>query len=526
MHTTVMISTIKNHPHRSRTGFTCASLAMACVLLLTTACTGIQANSAAPETTQDLFGISTPTSEPTTTKQSLSPAQSTDYPLPLPKGSSPSPSATVPPQRSSQTTSQPTHFPSVVSPLPSGTHLPHPDQTSDLLFISEGKLKRWDYVTGFTGILVDNVAEFSVSASGKKLALLRPWKITANGVELFDLDLLDFESKQIITLLEKTSRPFKTTPSPDGGWIAYITSEGESKVRAIRSDASSPPIELGLCRRLTVAHCGDVAWSPDSRSILWSDSQGVWISYLEEASTQLVHSRKVEVDDPGGKKNEIQVDFNSLSWSPSGRYVLTEILPFDSGVSWHAVLDTRTGRLVEVPDSFEYHGPIASVSWLQDGNLLVAHAAEAPDHKIPFIKSWHILATHDELLVLDKKFDLHSDNFPSFNTQSEANSSHCLNWVAQQNTDSLHLGVTLPEAAAAPVLFALDLQKGKLEKLITIPHDTIEVLWSPDGGGVLIIASDGQLLFTPASGEALYDLLSVLGADASGFTWLPPAPRS
>ncbi|MBN1145870.1 MAG: WD40 repeat domain-containing protein [Anaerolineales bacterium] len=405
---------------------------------------------------------------------------------------------------------------------PAGTRLPHPEQTSDLLFISAGSLMRWDYVTGFTGMLASGVAEFSVSATGKQVAMLRPKNIAANGIELFNLDLLDFESKQIITLIERTPRPANMSISPDGAWVAYTLIQPDSPVFALRSDGAGEPIQLGRCHCQAGGRC--LAWSPDSQSLLWSDTQGAWIAQLEQPAPKIVHPGKVEVTDPEGTCSEIDVHFESLDWSPDGRYVLVKVKPVSSGVSWYAILDTPTSRLVEVPGSFEYDEEFASISWSPDGALLVAHSGIAALASPPYIQIWRILATHDNLLIPDRILELPGDtnDFPP----GQVDNDYCIEWLSKNEADKLLLGVTFPGTKLAPRLFSLQIEKGQLDKLFELTPSAIDVLWSPDGAGALILGSQGQMIFAHTSSGALYDVRPSLGADAHGFTWLPPAPRS
>ena len=75
---------------------------------------------------------------------------------------------------------------------------------------------RWDHVTDYSSLLASRVEEFAVSESGKKVALLKTTNITANGVELFVLAILDFDTKQITNLIENTPRLFAISTSADG----------------------------------------------------------------------------------------------------------------------------------------------------------------------------------------------------------------------------------------------------------------------------------------------------------------------
>jgi WD40 repeat protein len=409
---------------------------------------------------------------------------------------------------------------------PSGTPLPHPDQTSDLVYIASGNLMRWDYVTGFSGALIGGVSEFSASANGKKIALLRPKKIAANGVELFDLALLDFESMQVTNILEQMPRLYHITISPDGGYIAYTLDQQSGPIYVLPTGNSAKPRELGKCYLTEGTSCQELVWSPDSKQLLWSDAQGIWESAPDQAVPHLVHSGKLEVSDPQGKTSAIDVHLLALTWSPIGRFVLLTVTPIASEVSWRAVLDTRTGRLVEVPDSFETQSINANVSWSPDGELLSVRITSATEPAPPAINIWQVLATHDGLLIHSQTMDLDTDNFSLATRQNEDDGALCLNWLTARELGALMLAATLPETDIPPVLLQLNLVDGNLDKLIEIPFQPSAVLWSPDGAGALIIDTDNQVFFAHPGSGMLYNLSLVMGKDAHNFTWLPPAPRS
>ena len=431
------------------------------------------------------------------------------------------------------TWSQPENFPTetprsitTLLPSPSGTPLPHPEQTSDLLFISGGGLMRWDYVTGFSVSLVANVTEFSTSANGKRIALLRPRRVAANGVELFDLSLLDFDTMQVTTLLEETPRLYHLAISPDGAHIAYTMDQPSDLIYALPTDDPSRPVELGKCHVEKGTACQDFAWSPDSEQFLWSDAQGVWDYAPEWITAKLIHSSKLEVSDPQGKISIIDVHLQGLKWSPAGRYVLTTVTPTASGVNWHAILDTMTGRLVEVPGSFETQAASANASWSLNGDLLTAQASSSLGNSSPAINVWHVLATHDGLLVQSQTIALYLENFSYAVRQNETDAAPCLNWLASHGIDTLMLGAARSEAKSSATLFQLNLADETLDELIDVPFPASDILWSPDGAGALIVDTTGQVFFAHLSSGNLYNLSLIVGQDANNFNWLPPAPRS
>jgi len=407
---------------------------------------------------------------------------------------------------------------------PLSTKLPPAESTSDLLFISQNNLMRWDYVTGYTGVLVPNVLEFSASGDGQRIALLRARKIAANGVELFDLAILDFDTKQITTITEGTSRLYKISISPDGRWITYLSGTHNEIIYANSAANNTKRIKLGTCESQDGSPCQQIAWSPDSASIIWSDLQGVWIANLKKQTFGQVHTNKITVIDPKGQNSEALITFSSLQWSPRGRYILTKIIPSSNGVRWYSILDTLTGRLADVPHSYHLSQVSATISWMNDGNLLLAYGGDKDNNFMPFLKLWQLIPTHDDLLILDKSLDLASDDFPP--SPSGQEHSYCFNWLTLTHQGIISLGMTVPNSGTAPILFTLDLKEGSLQKIIELPNDLLEVIWAPDGSGALLLAQEDQVFFIRVDNGTFENLRLILGADADSFIWLPPAPRT
>jgi Tol biopolymer transport system component len=406
------------------------------------------------------------------------------------------------------------------------TTTPLPEMTSDLLYLTDGKLMRWDHVTDYSSLLASGVEKFAVSESGKKVALIKTTNITANGVELFILAILDFDTKQITNLIENAPPLSAISISADGKWIAYTTDAGNANIIVINTDDGEQIFEAGTCTREDDGSCNKLAWSPDGKNLLWTDDRGIWNFNVESGSSHLLHTNVVRVTDPKGGEGEVSVQFDSLTWSPRGRYVLMEVIPSDSGVRWQGILDTKNGRFAQVPNSFDYSTLDACACWSKDGSLMVGHSGDSAEDRPPYINIWGIVPTHNDLLILEENFELDSQFFPSLSNLDEFEQHYFPNWLSQINENKSYFGLTLIDTNSSPLLFELDLRNGTLSEIIVIPYNPIDVLWSPDGVGALIIGKNSEIIFAPFDGSLMRDLHLRLGEDAQDFIWLPPTPRS
>lgn len=403
--------------------------------------------------------------------------------------------------------------------------------TSDLLFISDNRLLRWDHITHYSSSLAENVVAFSTNASGSKIALLRPRGVAANGNELFDLDILDFSSKQARHLIEGTPRLLDLALSPDGARLAFQQNQdGKPAISLLRLSDPASPVNLGECAvQAASSGCTPLAWSSDSQSLVWGDRRGLWIVLSGKGTATQLHNSTVEVPDPTGKASQIEAQFSSPQWSPAGRFVLVQVIPNQSNASWHAVIDSLTGRIGQVLDSYKISPEQVSVSWLPNGKLAVARASDQALQTPATIQVWDVLATNPALLVSAELYKFPSGDFSSgaasLTVTSEGINPLRLDWIQQSSRGHLMFGATQPDTISPVGLYDLNLLTNTVIQLAQLTSGVDKVLWAPDDSGMLVITLDGQVLFFTPDGKETIDLKSTVGSDPKGFIWLPPSLR-
>ena len=497
---------------------------LAGIILFFAACTALPTGNLPPFSSPSPAPISpTPPLDPTIATLSIG---ETQFPIDMPEGS-----PTLP-LRGTQPVRSPTASPPSPTPSPTSTPAPRLRLLSDLLFLSGNRLVRWDKITNYPDTLTDGVEAFSVSANGQKVALLRKRSPSPTEENLYNLEMLDLQTQRIMILVEKVHPLVQMQLSPDGRWIAYMLESGAlypmggGSIFVLSAESPTEPIEMGICHSENEAHCAQLAWSPDSLSLLWNDQDGLWLSTLDRPSSRLVHPNQVEVTDPKGEKSTVSVTFSAPVWSPGGRFVLTHIIPSASGVHWHAVVDTRSGRMEAVPDTDEYAmediTPIIKVDWMPDGYFWVAHSNDPALGEPPFIKLWQVVATHTNMMVLIQSFTLQPD---ACTHADLVHYSYGPDWLARYDEKTLLIGIHALGIDLPGALYRLDQMSGGATCLHQLPINPTRVLWSPDGLGALVLGEEGQLFFAPTDGSPLRELSTLFGQAAHGFIWMAPVPR-
>ena len=385
---------------------------------------------------------------------------------------------------------------------------------------------RWDHVTGFMVPLIEGVEDYSADQDVHWITLLRPTNVTANGVALYNLDLLDMKTKQITNLLKGIPRLDEILISPDGHWIIYQKSHDQySELFALSILQPDQPKKLGTCKPSEGNYCKTVLWSPLSNAVLWEDSHGIWLSNLDKNRTNLLTSHEIDIIDPKGKISMLSVVFQGLSWAPGGRYFLSEILT-PAGVCWYAVFDSYQLHWTEVTDTFVTSCPAhASASWTDQGNLLVVKPHVTPGRLYPVVDIWHIVPTKNELFELLLETELNGiQTETAQNTGSDMDYS--MLWPKQINQQVIGFGLLPARSSTSTDLYLANMENEQIDLLARISDNIKSVLWTPDGFGALVEKEDGSALFASPYEGALIDLTSSSNGEARKFSWTPPTPRS
>lgn len=434
----------------------------------------------------------------------------TDTPAPI-IGITPSPTFHTP-----IPTSSPTPSPTVpVAILESDQQplLPY-----DLLYLSNSRLMLWDREGKSQEALISQVSSYTLSSDGSQVALLRAKGITANGTEMYDLERMDLNTRQIQILIDDIRQINSLSLSPDLRWLAYVMPGDDQTVHIVANTNDPFRQTIAVCQSSHSTHCTDLRWSFESRELAWSDREGLWLYTLGQNTPQLILPDQASITDPRGNTTQVTVRYQSLSWSPFGRYILCEVVVPSSEVRWWGVADTTLKRLVLLPNSYTTQPPRISAIWTQDGGLFVTRPSHYLENQRAMIEFWSVVPTSSKLLLLNGTYTLAPiEIYTSRLTISVPDLS--LENIYQANDYFFYLAAYTTGTPVLSALMRFDARFGFLEKTNDLIIDEQTILWAPDGTSALI--GDHAAKWISIGSSQLFDLQAMIGPQSCCFSWVP-----
>jgi WD40 repeat protein len=357
---------------------------------------------------------------------------------------------------------------------------------------------------------------YSLDEQVGEIALLRSKGITANGVELFNLDLYDVTSEEAWTIVGNSTRISHMTLSPDGEWIAYKKEEDPYRIILLPTSERAGAGEVSISGDNSRILDG-FEWSPDGRYLAWIDSSGIWLSDSRGFQPRLAVPNTIGMTYYGGEQSEILVKFDSLDWSPQGRYILTRVSPSQSEVSWMGIADTDRGLVSEIPGSFSPGDLIRNVEWTSEGDLLIVNGGSQVADSPTSLQIWRVVPTHDELIMPELNINLGN----SLASPSAVSTLQEQNLAFPRKLDYRHYSfITVPEDPSdESVIFIYDTITQELDKVCKLPAGTIDVIWTGDGQGAIVVGRHNSAIIATLDSGA-DDLYQIMGVDSCCFRWL------
>jgi hypothetical protein len=258
-------------------------------------------------------------------------------------------------------------------------------------------------------------------------------------------------------------------------------------------------------------------WSPKEGKFIWVDARGIWISDLEEQTNRLLVAQEPDV--PGSINPRPE-------WSSSGRYLFARA-PGSIEGSAIAVLDTVTGRVEEIGETWRYVTPAAEPGWIKDDRLFVVYPGDFYEGKYPLIgRVWRVNPEGISMFTLEVEFAIENVDarfIPYAPTQlGDGDLAFIVrgSGVCSQSEADM---ISAPADRWDSGLYFVSLEDLRSSRANILPKGCIEIInWTPDGSGLLVRNwEDNTYIYIPADGSPLWDITSFLGDGACCFEWLP-----
>ena len=438
-----------------------------------------------------------------------------------------------------------------------------PTLSQDLLFVNQEGVRYWNHTTNQIntiiaptigdaqsiaqiverqagpGLPIGTITALSASNDGQKIAFVR-YTGVVDRQEQYRIDLYDRATEKTTIVVPTVTWLFAIAISDDGEWVAYLAQataqtahkpsglaapmpaphpgEGSplATVWLVRTHGLTQPRQVGLCGTPTssdvTAQCiHKLIWSAHNQ-LTWSDSTGLWVATTDANSATLLAPNTFIP--PTSIKT-----YTPWAWSPGGRYLLTWVGHYEG--SSQAVIDSKTGQVAEVANSFEYVNPGVRLSWLADDRIALVRPGSLYDKVMPSLEFWllrnrvdlqlhlalsvTIPITVESIPTAPLRFPNGNIGFAVLNSHQESDQERGLFVWDQEQIQRVN---GLPLSAENPAMSGLAMLAG-------------ELYWSYNGSGAILQDLElGYLLYVPTDGTPLYDLRALMGDYVWGITWL------
>ena len=405
----------------------------------------------------------------------------------------------------------------------------------DLLFLSSGELRLWSRLNGsvtpllqFQGVTAPEiyqgkVIEFALDRQNQRIVLLRSRGIAANGVELFNLEMLDIATGVGQVLLEETPAVHGIAVSPDGEWVTYSARiQDNETIYILSTRPDSEPDLIGSCLAESKVDWCTLNWMEAGSQGLWNDGEGVWLLSPPDFAPEKIRENFVQLVDSDGEEIMLEVRFSDLSLSPKGRYLLATVQPMRSEIRWQAILDIFRGRVSEVPGTYRYTESAASAAWMPGGELAVAQIRPGELGAWKKITIYGVFPTNEDLLINELEFDFKVvDPLNLANELMEA-SDYTPEIVLPENERKLWIMMMNAKQGFATGLYEIDLKYRSITKAYPLPAEVLDYHWTPEAAeAILAIKSGGSYFYFNKSSQTIYNLEAIFGEESCCFQWIP-----
>ncbi len=385
-----------------------------------------------------------------------------------------------------------------------------PAISHDLLFVGQGKLKRWQRDGQVVTLLSGDVVDYSLSADGKRAIVAQLVAATeisntvtavTETIKTFALNEVNLETdgSEMMIPAANSHRPLAFQLSPDGKHLAFsafglgeptslvLTEKPTTGLYVMALESGLPPVKVRDCAGV----CSGLVWHQDNNFFVFGDDEGLFLYNLAAKAPERL---------TGGERQH----FQPLSWAKNGRWLMLLFSENIEGAST-AIFDVPTKRLMEIPHTFFYAGPYyPQLTWMADDRIFLTRL-EGIDRG-PVLGETYRVVPEEGRVQLDEQVVLTAETMQSLAPKHWQNGRFGYGLYADGRPENgFYQRIAFNEPAER--LFAMPL----------IAPD--EIVWTPDGSGA-IMTGGGGMAYGVVGGELL-DLETAVGLRGQNFTWLP-----
>jgi hypothetical protein len=436
--------------------------------------------------------------------------------------------------------SLPTLVPTLYPPVSVASIESMKDAKYDFLFLSNGKIERWNHTTwqidhfvssshgGNTeegqeiGCQLGKVVDFLYHPLRQRVVVVWSKKVVANGVELFCIDefIHPFVERRR-TVVDQISHPSLLSLSPDGNWLAYQLDYPEARLYLIKLETNSLPYLLGECHTDQVDACSMVSWSADSRKLAWTSGGEIWISNTREIISTSIPLTSIPVSEVNGTATELPIWFDAVEWEPGDRFLTAWIHIQGSDVRWQAVVDTRLRRGVEAPGSYGRDRAQSLAIWKSAGTLLVLRNSNSKGGYTPMLEEWSVLPARYDLLVRARIYPLVTSELPGLQELAGLEWEYHFDFFSKISDRYYAFVISTPQSGYLPVLFLYDSLFNQVHKISELPQDIKQIYWSPHAASVLLTTKRGNVYYVREDQQGLIEINDLIGSGSQTIKWIP-----
>lgn len=392
-----------------------------------------------------------------------------------------------------------------------------PAISHDLLFVNNGKLKRWQRDGQVVTLLGEDVVDYTLSADGRQAVVARLLTSTeisntitavTETIGTYDLNYVNLETGNTRTLVSDLNSnvhfPLTFSLAEDGNHLAFsglglgnpesivLAEEPMTELYVMETASALMPKKVRDC----VERCEGLVWHQDNNFFVFSDRDGLFLYNVAAKEPELLVS-----GDTGAAFNQ---RFRPLSWAKNGRWLMMFYSQYIEGAET-AIFDVPTKQIMTVPNSGFYAGSFfPELTWMADDRIFLTRPENAETG--PVWGETYRINQDEGRVVRDESVQLTAESMQPLAPMHWQNGRFGYGLFAGNHPDN---GLYQRIAFNEPAERVSDLP-------VQMPR---EIVWAPDGSGAVMQAEGG--MYYAAVDEALVDLETAVGLRGHNFTWLP-----